>query len=681
MSHGVARFLSLLFALALCGEIIADDHVDLYGDPLPDGATARLGTVHYRGLSGSGRIEFLPDGRTLLGSNRDQLVWVDVPSGRTVRTLDIDTENTRLLAVNADCSLAAVTTRTILEDLNESTNGVAIVETDSGARTDLQVRGETARFGIQSACFTPDGQRLLTGEYQGIIRVWSVETGREERSQPLPDSREIRRIDVSADAIWIAACNYNAAYRWEWQSENTPIPFSEPDERIYTVEFSPDGRTVATGADSQGGMRLFDVESGREIQRLTAPKRYYYPDQVAFTSDGSRLAAPSSNSLIGVHPELPGEIDVWDVESGELLHAFPFQEGLRRVAISPDDHWIAASVYEGTITAWNLESGKSPSEEFFGHLGSFSTLATSPDGTLVASGGNEGWAVLWNVETGRARHVLEHGPGKMVRGVAFSPDGSRLASSALDNTVVIWDVDTGERVSTLYGHGELGGHRVVRFTSDGERLLSFGDDWFLRAFDVRTGKAIIEHPIRPSGLTLKSNIDGSVNTDDDRILFSIPSGHFTPGGESLVLAVGAEVYLIDVETGEELRRHAFGNSDERATLSPDGTRFAVAVSQAESEIRIHDLRTGDVEQTISLPGDSRPRIAFSPDGTMLAAAAGTIHVYNIADGNEIARIEPDVRASFGVMFTADGERLVVTHADTTALIWDWREFLIDGEGE
>src|SRR5690349_6713921 len=50
--------------------------LDLHGDPLPDGAVARLGTARLRALCGS--IHFAPDGKTLVG----------IDAGRVVRTWD-----------------------------------------------------------------------------------------------------------------------------------------------------------------------------------------------------------------------------------------------------------------------------------------------------------------------------------------------------------------------------------------------------------------------------------------------------------------------------------------------------------------------------------------------------------------------------------------------------------------
>jgi WD40 repeat protein len=697
--HPAACWIVMSLA-ALTGNAIADDgeqraapRVDIYGDPLPEGALARLGTVRYRACcSSNGRIEFLADGQTLLGCDGQRLRWLDAPSGRVVLSVDLDVEYAALAAVTRDRSLAAVSTRRYLRGENDKEYGVAFVDTSDGTvHSRLQYRAPSYRRFVASACFTPDGDKLVTGDYEGVVRVWAVATGREEAAYSLPTPEEVRRLTFSPDGQWLVATNYRAAFRRAWPSEEVFHQFGRPDERVLTAEFSPDSRLVALGFDSRGAIRLFDVASGSEVREFRAPERWYYVEQLAFTSDGSRIIAPSAHSFIGERKELPGEVDVWDVASGELVHSLPYEEGLRRVAISPDDRWVAASIHEGTVAVWDITTGKRAGDEFFGHRSSVGALAVSPDGAQVVTAGSDGLAVLWETESGRPVHVFRHWPGKMVSTVEFSSDGRWVATSALDDTLGIWDRANGERIHTLIGHGELGGRRTLRFTSDSRRLLSFGDDWFLRAFNVESGKAELEHAIRPSGLPLKENPDGSVNRDDEEMMFTPPSGNFTPDGATFVMTVGTNLYVFDVQTGKERARHKVGPTGYDSALSPDGMCVAtksrrpgvqtplpgggVRVDMGRAfAVDIRNVATGQVETTLEAPPMFNSTITFSPDGTKLTMSQGDIRVLDIASGRELARIEPETRAVSGVAFTPDGERLVVAHADATALVWDWRKF-------
>lgn len=500
---------------------VADDtdtksvpRVDIYGDPLPDGAIARLGTVRHRTSTGAGQIEFLPDGQTLLACSQGRVVWIDGLTGRTVRSIDLGVDSASLLAVSPDRSLAAVSTREMLSELQANMWGVVIVDVAEGdVRSRLDYRGNSVRESITAACFSPEGARLVTGDYDGVARTWNVADGREDRVGvwTLPSSANVERITCSPDGKWLAACSRGAAFRWEWRDDSDVRPFQQPPEKIVSLAFAPDGTAIALGADNREAVRLFDIETGRQVRRLESNGRRSYPDELAFTSDGSRLVAASQNSQTGANADLPGEVDVWDVNSGALLLGVPFAVGLKHVAVSADDRWMAATTSGANVVVWDLDTGEQIGGEFFGHQRRITTLAVSPDGTRVLTAGDEGWAALWDAETGRPAHILRHRAGRWIRGMAFSPDGRLAATSAMDNSVVIWDCDTGRRVYTLPGHGDFGGIRILRFTPDGERLLSFGDDFFLRVFDVRTGRAVLEHPIRPAGVPLTDSLDGSVN--------------------------------------------------------------------------------------------------------------------------------------------------------------------------
>src|SRR5262245_39627114 len=59
--------------------------LDLYGEPLPPGALARLGTIRFRSEGENFLLRFAPDGKTLTSVGTDALhVW-DVGTGKEIR--------------------------------------------------------------------------------------------------------------------------------------------------------------------------------------------------------------------------------------------------------------------------------------------------------------------------------------------------------------------------------------------------------------------------------------------------------------------------------------------------------------------------------------------------------------------------------------------------------------------
>ncbi|HSB91111.1 MAG TPA: WD40 repeat domain-containing protein [Anaerolineales bacterium] len=69
-------------------------------------------------------------------------------------------------------------------------------------------------------------------------------------------------------------------------------------------------------------------------------------------------------------------------------------------------------------------------------------------------------------------------------------------------------------------------------------------------------------------------------------------------------------------------------------------------------------------------------LAFSPDGTTLAAAvgdqAGTIQLYEAATGQPLGTLQGHESIVWGLAFSPDGRFLASAARDHTAKVWDWR---------
>lgn len=107
-------------------------------------------------------------------------------------------------------------------------------------------------------------------------------------------------------------------------------------------------------------------------------------------------------------------------------------------------------------------------------------------------------------------------------------------------------------------------------------------------------------------------------------------------------------------------------------LSPDGSRLAIGGKDAV--VRIYEIETRKLEQSIATGQVEVNGVSFSPDGKRLASAGddGTVRVWDLADGAEILRIQAHDRLAYQSLFTHDGETIISCGRDPVVRQWNAR---------
>ena len=280
-----------------------------------------------------------------------------------------------------------------------------------------------------------------------------------------------------------------------------------PGDSVFTVAFSPDGQTLASGGDDNA-IILWDLAAQRERKIFTEHSDSVM--SVAFSPDGQLLASAS----------LDGFVRLWDVSKQQRHTTFAHTHTgwVKSVAFSPDGKILVSGGGDqhGTIMLWDV-SKKLRIRSIHGHSGIVESIAFSPDGQKLASTSRDKTAKLWYAEELQLRETLRKHQN-VVYAVGFSPDAKLLATSSRDKTVKLWNVASGESVASFF----LGGPRYVyaealAFSPDGTHLALGCVDHSIILWDVEAHREITTIRGHNGGVTsIAFSPDGSTLASGSR---------------------------------------------------------------------------------------------------------------------------------------------------------------------
>ncbi len=128
--------------------------------------------------------------------------------------------------------------------------------------------------------------------------------------------------------------------------EARDTPFTSRKNRVYDVEYSPDGLRLATGG-ADGVLYVFDTKSGRELFRV--PTGQIEINAVAFSPDGKTIATTGDDATIRL----------WDAQDGKPRLRIEGPQGRHAFSVlfTRDGRQIVSTGNDPVIRIWNAETG------------------------------------------------------------------------------------------------------------------------------------------------------------------------------------------------------------------------------------------------------------------------------------------------------------------------------------
>ena len=418
------------------------------------------------------------------------------------------------------------------------------------------------------------------------------------------------------------------------------IETAQPRGRVWALDFSPDGKSLASGGDD-GVVRIWNVETGKLRSVLLAHGGQSM--KIRWSPDGKHLASFSQNQLQG--PPLT----IWNVESGKIVQEIATAD----FAWSPDSQRIAvAAVNEQgfpVLSLWSL-AARAPERTIPGLNSEVTAAAWSPDGRWLAMGADNGAVRVCSSADGAEAANL---PGHEVRvgAVSFSPDGRMLLSQTAYGLAIVWNC---EDWSPLW-QKTVAAHRpgVSWNRVSGQGFLA--EDYAAVArYDFASGQStkIAEGP-----------------RDVDSLAVS-------PNGDVFACAWLPSIIELRHALDGALQRALCGHGELVQSLawSPDDKQLVVGATAfgGQSTVRVWDLELLS-SSLLATADEGVQAVDTSSLGELATYGHRELEIWDLLSGSRTARIDWLQGAQKGqpraVAFAHDGVRIALGMTEGMVEIW------------
>ncbi|MCL4868511.1 MAG: protein kinase [Anaerolineae bacterium] len=514
--------------------------------------------------------------------------------------------------------------------------------------------------------FHPNGQTLAVAR-DGDVQLWDVTTGNPQFTLPDNNAYTGFLLTYSPDGQILAA-SYSGNIIQLWSDEGVLLrQLTQPTGRVSALTFSPDSRQLAAAGQ---GITLWDMGTGETAQQLNEGEIPF--DEMRYLN-ATTLAAASADTGIfiwdltqGVVKQALGNaiptngrlavsadgllatgtwetIRLWREGDSVPRYVLPAAGGgAINLAFSPDGTTLLGGSVNH-IARWRLDQDPPVSTDFLAdHLGDFGGVAFAPDGETIAVTSENGICYVWETVSGSLHYALSR-DRRSTTAVTYTPNGN-LAVASLSSETQLWLGESGRLKFVTENEDGFAYVLAVAASADNRWLAAARDDGVVLIIDSETGRirqtltnhtnvvrAVAFFPREDVTLLATSGDDGVVNLwqwvdPEFRLITSYTHsvGITALASDGLTLAAGdrdGTIWLYDLASLADVPEAA------AATLTIDGGVFSLAFAPGDGQLLAASSNNGHIEilhlaeayTMLLLPWGGA--VAFSPDGTLLAAAS------------------------------------------------------------
>jgi WD40 repeat protein len=209
---------------------------------------------------------------------------------------------------------------------------------------------------------------------------------------------------------------------------------------VRALAWSPDGKRLVTASNMQ--ITFYQAQTGTVLSHPAQQHTALITD-LAWASHGQMQVVSGGNDKRAI---------VWNTTNYQTQTIFTnHTTALEAVTWSADGTAVASASQGGVVRVWRAASGQELHGLYLDNAVPMNAAAFAPTGMMLAVGGNDGKVRLWNgmqcqqqgngqfglqcMDTPQRLSVSTNG----IRTLAWSPDGRFLAVGTLDGMLSVWD--------------------------------------------------------------------------------------------------------------------------------------------------------------------------------------------------------------------------------------------------
>ncbi|NJM74128.1 MAG: WD40 repeat domain-containing protein [Scytonema sp. RU_4_4] len=240
-------------------------------------------------------ISFSPDGQMIASGSRDKTIKLWSRDGQLIKTLS--GHNKSVMGVSFSPNGQMIASIGSDETIKLWSRDGQLLHTLSGCERQDKCEHENPDNDIGSVGFSPDNQMILSGGYDGSVKLWSKEG---KRLKTFPGCNQnghcsnIGSVSFSPDGKTIVSAGHDHKIKlWNKKGQLSKTLYGHQGF-ISSVSFSPDSKTIAS-ASWDTSIRLWNVD-GQKLKVLSEHKADV--NSVSFSPDGKMLASGSNDKTI-----------------------------------------------------------------------------------------------------------------------------------------------------------------------------------------------------------------------------------------------------------------------------------------------------------------------------------------------------------------------------------------------